>query len=69
MPRGARKDAGTTKLLFKNGLLLDRRSFVSLNANEPHLFLYGDDIICQRQRVYHKAKVILPRVREKAFTH
>lgn len=56
MPRGAREDVGVTKLLFANGLLLDRDSFVSLNANEPHLFLYGDDITCQRQRVWHRGK-------------
>ena len=55
MPRGFKKDVTTTKVLRANGLLLDRRSFISLGA-EPHLILYGDDIVCQRQRVWHRSK-------------
>ena len=56
MPRGARKDVAVSKLLYENGIFLDRRSFVSLNANEPHLFLKGDDMIVQRQRVWQRDK-------------
>ena len=56
MPRGARKDVGVTKLLFRNGLLLDRRSFVSLNGNEPHLFLKGLDVSLRRDRVFKQSK-------------
>ena len=51
MSRGARKDTAVTKLLYANGLLLDKRSFVSLNANEPHLYLKGADMSAQRERV------------------
>ena len=54
--RGARKDVSVSKLLYKNGIFLDRRSFVSLNANEPHLFLFGDDIKMQRERVWARSK-------------
>jgi len=55
MPRGFKRDAAMTKLLRANGFLLDSRSFISLGI-EPHLVLKGDDIICQRQRVWHRAK-------------
>ena len=44
-----------TKLLRANGLLLDHRSFISLGI-EPHLVLKGDDVVCQRQRVWHRGK-------------
>jgi len=47
-PRGTKRDLGVTKLLFDNGLLLDKRSFVS---HEPHLYLKGQDIAEQRARV------------------
>jgi len=47
-PRGAKRDLAVTKLLLDNGLLLDKRSFVS---HEPHLYLKGDDIVKQRARV------------------
>lgn len=53
--RGAKKDVTVTRLLRANGLLLDPRSFVSLGS-EPHLYLSGDDIVCQRQRVAHRSK-------------
>ena len=56
MPRGARNDVAVTALLFKNGLLLDKRSFVSLDANEPHLFLKGKDMSAQRMRVIARDK-------------
>ena len=59
MPRGHKKDVHVTKLLFRNGLLLDRRSFLSLPREEDgtvHLMLKGDDIVCQRQRVWHRSK-------------
>ena len=48
--RGAKKDTAITKLLLDNGLLLDKRSFVSLGA-EPHLYLKGSDIPAQRERL------------------
>ena len=51
MPRGAHKDRAITKLLRENGLLLDKRSFVSLGA-EPHLYLRGEDIVAQRMRAW-----------------
>jgi hypothetical protein len=53
--RGAKIDRPVTLLLRKNGLLLDRRSFVSLNGNEPHLFLKGDDVTLQREQIWNKA--------------
>jgi hypothetical protein len=56
MPRGAKVDRPVTSLLFKNGILLDRRSFVSLNGNEPHLFLAGADIIRLRGWAFTKSK-------------
>jgi hypothetical protein len=55
MPRGAKKDIAISRLLVKNGLLLDKRSFVSLGP-EPHLFLRGYDIVYQRQRVWSHSK-------------
>jgi hypothetical protein len=55
VPRGFKKDVTTTKVLRANGLLLDKRSFISLGA-EAHLLLKGDDIVCQRQRVAHRTK-------------
>ena len=57
--RGASKDRATTKLLRENGLLLDARSFVSrpsIANGSIHLFFKGDDVICQRQRVWHRSK-------------
>ena len=55
MPRGAKVDRAVTKLLGENGLLLDKRSFVSLDG---HLYLRGLDKISQRPRVFklHKEK-------------
>ena len=64
MPHGARKDTAVTKLLFKNGLFLDRRSFVSLNANEPHLYLKGDDMSAQRIRVLRRDKTVCQKCRK-----
>jgi hypothetical protein len=55
MPRGAKRDLAMTKLLQNNGLLLDKRSFVSIEA---HLYLHGIDKSLQRPRVfarYHEA--------------
>jgi hypothetical protein len=52
MPRGARKDKSVTALLFRNGIFADKRSFVSSNYNEPHLFLFGADKSAQRVRVF-----------------
>lgn len=54
--RGAKKDEPVSRLLFKNGILLDRRSFVSLNGNEPHLFLKGEDVVRQRNRVFARSR-------------
>jgi hypothetical protein len=51
MPRGAKKDITVTRLLFENGLLLDKRSFVSWGA-EPHLYLKGEDVGRQRERLW-----------------
>lgn len=56
MPRGAKKDEPVTKLLYRNGILLDRGSFVSLNGNEPHLFLKGEDVVRQRNEVGRRCK-------------
>jgi HNH endonuclease len=56
MPRGARKDTAVTKLLLDNGLLLDKRSFVSLDGNKPHLFLRGADVGTQRERIWQRSK-------------
>lgn len=47
--RGAKKDIAVTKLLWKNGFFLDKRSFVSLG--EPHLYLKGRDIGQQRDKL------------------
>jgi HNH endonuclease len=49
--RGAKKDLAVTKLLRENGLLLDKRSFVSLGC-EPHLYLKGRDMMAQRERMW-----------------
>lgn len=54
--RGAKVDRPVSKLLFKNRIFLDRRSFVSLNGNEPHLFLKGRDMSAQRERAWIRAK-------------
>jgi hypothetical protein len=51
--RGAKVDRTATKALRDNHLFLDRRSFISIDA---HLYLKGDDVICQRQRVWHRSK-------------
>jgi HNH endonuclease len=66
MPRGAKRDLAVTKLLRRNYLFNDRRSFVSLGP-EPKLFLYGVDMSAQRDIVYknsrgrcRKCKVELP---------
>lgn len=59
MPRGATKDIAVTKLLRRNGLLLDSRSFVSLPRKDDgsvHLFLEGLDKAAQRPRVFAKHK-------------
>jgi len=59
MPRGHRKDVELTRLLFRNGLLLDRNSFVSLPRHDdgkPHLLLEGQDKVAQRPRVFKKWK-------------
>jgi HNH endonuclease len=56
MPRGAKKDEPVSRLLFKNGILLDRRSFVSLNGAEPHLYLKGADMSRQRERLVLRDK-------------
>ena len=46
--RGAHKDLPVTKLLFANGLLTDRRSFVGWREQIPHLYLKGADMSNQR---------------------
>jgi hypothetical protein len=51
MPRGAQKDEAVTKMLRDNGLLLEKRSFVSRDA---HLYLFGEDKVVQRQRVFNR---------------
>lgn len=53
MPRGARKDKMATKVLFENGLLLDRKSFISLDV-PPHLYLKGEDITRARELSFKK---------------
>lgn len=55
MSRGAKRDIPITKLLHDNGLLGDKRSFVSLGA-EPHLYLRGEDITNQRNKVWYASK-------------
>jgi hypothetical protein len=57
MPRGAKRDLAVTKLLYANGLLLDRRSFVSLPRKDDgtvHLFFEGADVAGQRSRLWQK---------------
>ena len=59
MPRAHRKDVDATKLLFRNGLLLDKRSFLSLprfDDGTVHLLLEGADKVAQRPRVFKKWK-------------
>ena len=59
MPRGARKDDAVTALLYKNGILQDRRSFVSLpnlTNGSIHLYLEGADRSDMRKRVYIRDK-------------
>jgi hypothetical protein len=51
VPRGAKKDITVSKLLYENGLLLDKRSFISLGA-EPHLYLKGRDVEKQWDRLW-----------------
>lgn len=51
MPRGFRTDRAVTNLLYANRIFLDSRSFVSLGS-QPHLVLYGIDIVEQRKRLY-----------------
>jgi hypothetical protein len=53
MPRGAKKDVPVTKLLWENGLFLDKDSFLGWRSDStPHLFLKREDIALQRERVY-----------------
>jgi hypothetical protein len=50
---GAKKDVAITRLLRDNGLFLDKRSFVGHGLDMiPHLFLKGNDIGPQRDRVW-----------------
>jgi hypothetical protein len=57
MPRGAKLDRFVTVLLRKNGLLLDKRSFVGHDLNgTPHLYLKGADVSEQRERVWDRSK-------------
>jgi hypothetical protein len=53
--RGAKVDRPVSRLLFKNGFFRSRDSFVSLNGNEPHLFLAGDDVSHMRRLVFQKS--------------
>lgn len=56
MPRQARKDVATTKLLYSNKKLLDRRSFVGHGTDMvPHLYLHGLDMTIQRELVVKRA--------------
>jgi hypothetical protein len=55
VPRGAKKDITVSKLLYENGLFLDKRSFISLGA-EPHLYLKGPDMQAQHDRVMKRDK-------------
>src|SRR5690348_17065253 len=55
MPRSARIDVATTRLLLANGLLLDPRSFVGHGIDMvPHLYLKGPDMSRQRDTVIHR---------------
>ena len=54
MPKGAHKDVPVTKLLFANGLFLDKRSFLGWRESVPHLYLKGEDMSRQRQRVQER---------------
>jgi hypothetical protein len=56
MPRGAKKDVPVTKLLFANGLFLDKRSFLGWRESVPHMFLKGADVADQRRRVWGRSK-------------
>ena len=56
MPRGAKREEAFTKLLLRNKLLLDRRSFVGRRSDGTvHLFLKGNDMSEQRDRVIERA--------------
>lgn len=58
MPRGARKDKAATKCLRANGLFLDGHSFIGMPDinGGVHLYLKGDDVKMQRERVWAKSK-------------
>src|ERR1700677_2909963 len=59
MPRSAKRDIASTKLLRENGILLDSRSFISLPSlrdGKPHLYLRGRDMELQRDRVFKRDK-------------
>jgi hypothetical protein len=63
MPRYHKRDITLTALLFENSFFLDKRSFVSLPSPTdplclPHLFLRGDDVGLQRERVFKRDKGI-----------
>lgn len=58
MPRGAKRDVNVTNLLSRNGLLLDKDSFLGWRENMPHLYLKREDILAQRRRVWERDKSI-----------
>lgn len=59
MPRGASVDMAVTKVLVKNHIFWDKRSFVSLPNHSDgsiHVYLKGDDIKLARQRVWSSSR-------------
>jgi len=57
MSRGFKRDDRVSKMLYQNGLFLDRRSFVGYDPEmKPHLLLKGMDIVSQRNRMWEKSK-------------
>lgn len=52
-----KRDNNLSFLLWKNGMLSDRRSHVGYSSQmEPHLRLFGLDMKRQRERVFLKSK-------------
>jgi hypothetical protein len=58
MPHGFRRDYGATGAAYRNGLLEDRRSFITLPdlSGRTHVRLEGMDRSRQRTRCFMKSK-------------
>lgn len=61
MPRKHKIDRPVSRLMYREGLFVDSRSFVSLpdgDDSESHLFLFGKDWERQKERVWERDKGI-----------